>query len=455
VLPLPVHLPVSKPSILAQSLSAPARDGGLRERALPHPWQYAALAIVSLTAVAAFGTAPDTVLETVPTHMVQRELALPSIARSDEHEIYWREERVQRGDTIGSLLARSGVNDAEAMRYLRTNAAAKPLIQLKPGRPVHVATDEDGDLVALRFITNIGDRLTIERADDGFRAERSIPREEVRTTLRSGEIESSLFAAADAAAIPEAVIGALADVFAGDIDFYQDVRRGDRFTVVYEARFVDGERVGTGRILAAEFVNRGVAHRAFYWRDENGNGGYYTDTGRNARSSFLRSPVEFTRIASGFTQARFNPVLQEWRDHKGIDYAAPMGTPVHATADGVVTFAGIQNGYGSVVFLRHEGTYSTVYGHLAAFAPLLKAGDRVAQGDTIGFVGMSGWATGPHLHYEFRIADNQVDPMSVAVPTGSPVTPEKLSSFRTAIAPLIDSIALARSLPNAALAAAE
>jgi len=427
----------------------------MRERALPHPWQYAALAVMSLTAVAAFGTAPDTVLETVPTRLVQRELPLPSIARGDEHEIYWREERVQRGDTIGSLLARSGVNDATATQYLRTNPAAKPLYQLKPGRPVHVAVDEDGDLVALRFVTNTGDRLTVVRNADGFRAERSIPPEEVRTTLRSGEIESSLFAAADAAAIPEAVIGALADVFAGDIDFYQDVRRGDRFTVVYEARYVDGERVGTGRILAAEFVNRGVAHRAFYWRDDNGSGGYYADNGRNARSAFLRSPVEFTRIASGFTLARFHPVLQEWRDHKGVDYAAPMGTPVHATADGVVVFAGTQNGYGNVIYLRHEGTYSTVYGHLSGFAPTLKAGERVAQGDTIGFVGMSGWATGPHLHYEFRIADNQIDPMSIGLPTGSPITPENLPAFRMAIAPLVDSLTLARSLPNAALAASD
>jgi murein DD-endopeptidase MepM/ murein hydrolase activator NlpD len=427
----------------------------LRERALPHPWQYAALALLSVTAVAAFGTAPDTVLETVPTRIVQRALPLPAIARSDEPEVYWHEERVQRGDTIGSLLARSGVNDPAAMQYLRTDPAAKPLYQLKPGRPVHVATDEEGDLVALRFVMGSGERFTVEKGDDGYRAFKSVPVEELRTTLRSGEIQSSLFAAADAAGIPDAVIGALADVFAGDIDFYQDVRGGDRFTVVFESRYVEGEPVGVGRILAAEFVNRGAVHRAFYYQAQGEDGGYYTDEGRNARSAFLRSPVEFTRIASGFTLARFHPLLQEWREHKGIDYAAPIGTPVRATAEGVVTFAGVQNGYGNVIFIHHQGTYSTVYGHLSAFAPQLKAGAHVAQGETIGFVGMTGWATGPHLHYEFRIADNQVNPMSLALPTGSPIAPEGMDEFNAAIAPLSDTLALARSLPNAALAAAQ
>jgi len=251
------------------------------------------------------------------------------------------------------------------------------------------------------------------------------------------------------------VIVALADVFAGEIDFYHDVQRGDRFSIVYEARYVEGEPTGTGRILAAEFFNRGVAHRAFFWRDENGKGGYFSDIGQNSRSAFLRSPVEFSRVSSGFTMARFNPFLQQWREHKGIDYAAPMGTPVRATADGVVTFAGVQNGYGNVIFLQHEGKYSTVYGHLSRFADNLKSGARVSQGDTIGFVGMTGWATGPHLHYEFRVAGEPRDPMSAGLPTASPLTAERLPAFRAAIEPLAESLALARSLPSAALAASD
>ena len=410
---------------------------------------------MSLSAVAAFGTAPDTVLETVPTRIVERILPLPPIKEDADAVTYWREERIQRGDTIGSLLSRAGVNDGPAMQYLRADPDARPLYQLRPGRAVQVAVDEEGQLLALRFITNTGDRLVIERADGGFRAARSVPVEEIRTTLRSGEIDSSLFAAADAAGIPDRVIGALSDVFSGEIDFYHDVQRGDRFSVVYEMRYVDGEPAGAGRVLAAEFVNRGMPHRAFYWRDADGTGNYYTDIGRNARNAFLRSPMELTRITSGFTMARFHPVLQDWREHKGVDYAAPQGTPVRVTADGVVAYAGWQNGYGNVIFIRHQGAYSTVYGHMSRFADDIKVGSRVGQGDTIGFVGMTGWATGPHLHYEFRVGDQPVDPMSAAVPNASPLSAERLPEFRAAILPLVDSLALARSLPSRALASTE
>ena len=410
---------------------------------------------MSLSAVAAFGTAPDTVLETVPTRIVERILPLPPIKEDADAVTYWREERIQRGDTIGSLLSRAGVNDGPAMQYLRADPDARPLYQLRPGRAVQVAVDEEGQLVALRFITNAGDRLVIERTDGGFRAARSVPVEEIRTTLRSGEIDSSLFAAADAAGIPDRVIGALSDVFSGEIDFYHDVQRGDRFSVVYEMRYVDGEPAGAGRVLAAEFVNRGMPHRAFYWRDADGTGNYYTDIGRNARNAFLRSPMELTRITSGFTMARFHPVLQDWREHKGVDYAAPQGTPVRVTADGVVAYAGWQNGYGNVIFIRHQGAYSTVYGHMSRFADDIKVGSRVGQGDTIGFVGMTGWATGPHLHYEFRVGDQPVDPMSAAVPNASPLSAERLPEFRAAILPLVDSLALARSLPSTALASTE
>ena len=423
---------------------------------LPSPGQWLVMVILSLSGVAAFGLAPGTMLESVPTRVVERALPTPALPSDDaDSATYWREERVQRGDTIGSLLARAGVDDPAAMQYLRVHPDARPLYQLRSGRPVQVAVDEDGDLVALRFRTNAGDMLAIERRGEGFSAARTPATEEERTTLRSGEIRSSLFGAADAAGIPEAVTVALADVFGGDIDFYHYLRRGDRFTVVYDARFVDGEPVGTGRLLAAEFENRGTTLRAFYFRDAEGNDGYFTDTGRNARSAFLRSPMEFSRITSGFTLARFNPILQQWRAHQGIDYAAPTGTPVRATADGIVTFVGTQGGYGNVIFIRHQGTFSTVYGHLSRFATQLRTGDRVRQGDTIGYVGMTGWATGPHLHYEFRIADVARDQLTIGLPTAEPIGADRLAAYKAAILPLTDSLALARSLPGAALAATE
>ena len=244
-------------------------------------------------------------------------------------------------------------------------------------------------------------------------------------------------------------------MFAGDIDFHHDLRRGDRFTVLYEMRLVDGEPVGAGRILAAEFDNGGKTLSAFRWRDADGTDGYFTADGRNTRGAFLRSPMEFSRITSGFSLARMHPILNTWRAHKGVDYGAPMGTPVRATADGIVTFAGVQGGYGNVIFLRHHGSYSTVYGHLSRFASHVKNGARVTQGETIGFVGRTGWATGPHLHYEFRMADQPRDPLTVALPAAQPIAPEHRAAFRAAIAPHAASLALAQALPGAALAATE
>jgi murein DD-endopeptidase MepM/ murein hydrolase activator NlpD len=424
-----------------------------RRRALS-PGQWIAVAVLSLSAVAAFGLAPDTTLETVPTQTVVRALALPAFEEAvGITPAYWREERVQRGDTIGSLLSRAGVDDNIAMQFLRTHPEARPLYQLQLGRPVRVATAEDGGLIALRFRTGAGDMLSIERRADGFEASRIAAVEDVRTTLRTGEIRTSLFGAADAADVPDAITLALVEIFSGDIDFHHDLHRGDRFTVLYETRYVDGELVGTGRILAAEFENRGVTRRALLWRDPDGQETYFDENGKNIRTAFLRSPVEFSRITSGFTLARFHPILQQWRAHQGVDYAAPTGTAVRATADGIVSFAGVQNGYGNVIFVRHQGNFSTVYGHLSRVAPSVTEGTRVQQGETIGYVGMTGWATGPHLHYEFRVADKPRDPLTVAMPTAPAVSPERRNAFRAEVIPVINTLALAHTLPGAALAA--
>jgi len=449
-------LPPRESPILAHPSPAPTPSLPARVGRWLAPWQWAALAVLSFTGVAAFGLAPDTTLETIPTRTVLRALPVPAFdIENDTAGLYWREERVQRGDTIGALLSRAGMDDAEAMQFLRTDTTARPLYQLRPGRPVQVATGVNGELIALKLRTQAGAQLAIERRDGQFAATQTVAREEIRTTLRAGEIRSSLFAAADIAGIPDAITLALADVFAGDIDFYHDLRRGDRFTVLYETRFVDGEAIGPGRILAAEFVNRGNTLRAFLWQDTDGTDTWYSADGRSTRGTFLRAPMEFSRITSGFSLARFHPILQKWRAHKGVDYAAPTGTPIRATADGVVAFAGMQGGYGNVVFLRHHGAYSTVYGHMSRFAPHMRQGARVRQGETIGYVGMTGWATGPHLHYEFRVADEPRNPLNVALPAAQPITSERLAAFKDATRPAQDALALARSLPATALASTE
>ena len=391
--------------------------------------------------VAAFGTANDTPLVEPPRQRVVERLALPTVTAADEDgQTFLSEQRVRRGDTVMELLERLGVDDPAAIGFLKGNATAQSLFrQLGPGKNVTARTGADGELRTLVFPLN-GDKdraLVIERRGDGdagqFSAsEQTLPLE-TQTVMKSAEISYSLFGASDAAGIPDAVAMQLADIFGGDIDFHRDLRKGDRFAVIYESVNYLGRAVRSGRILAAEFVNNGKTYRAAWFADPAGgenSGGYYTADGQNIRKAFLRSPLEFSRITSGFSAARFHPILQKWRAHKGIDYGAPTGTRVKATGNGVVDHIGVERGYGKVVILRHQGRYTTLYGHLSGFGPGLHKGSRVSQGDVIGFVGATGLATGPHLHYEFRVAGAHQNPLAMALPSAPPLTRQQLALFR-------------------------
>lgn len=423
--------------------------------------QWLAIAVLGMSGVAAFGLAPGTTLDAVPVQAILRELPNPAVAALDAPEAvvpaerYWREERIRRGDTIGSVLARLAVDDPDATAFLRTDPAARPLYQLRPGKALRVETDAAGRLETLRFVAGNGALLSIERRDGAFTARSSAAPVEVRWEMASGEIASSLFAAADTSNLPDAVTLQLTDVFGADIDFYHDLRRGDRFAVVYEMRYLDGEPVGAGRIVAAEFAHRGNVSRAYLWRDASGVESYFTEDGAALRKAFLRAPMEFSRVASGFSGARFHPILQTWRAHNGVDYPAPIGTPVRTTASGKILFAGAQNGYGNVVHIQHRGVFSTLYAHLSLIAPELRPGTRVAQGDVIGYVGQTGWATGPHLHYEFRVDNEPRDPLTVALPNGEPLSPPNRSAFAASIEPAVAYLALARSFAGSPLASAE
>ncbi len=229
--------------------------------------------------------------------------------------------------------------------------------------------------------------------------------------MGSGTIRSSLFAATDDADIPDAVAVQIAEIFSGDIDFHRSLRKGDRFSVVYEVLEADGEPLRTGRVLSAEFVNNGKSYQAMWFQEPGSKGGYYTLDGNSLRRAYLTSPMEFSRVTSGF-KMRFHPILQKWRAHLGVDYAAPTGTSVRSVGDGVVAFAGVQNGFGNVVILRHANHHETVYAHLSRIG--VRAGQRVSQGDHIGAVGATGWATGPHLHFEFRVNGVHQNPLTVA-----------------------------------------
>jgi murein DD-endopeptidase MepM/ murein hydrolase activator NlpD len=305
-----------------------------------------------------------------------------------------------------------------------------------PGRTVRAKVSADGRLLALRHLAG-ANLLAVDRSGETLSVSSQPAQLESRTLMKTGEIRSSLFAAADAVNLSDAVAMQLADVFSTDIDFHRDLRKGDRFTVVYEVLHHQGQPVKSGRVLAAEFINQRKVHRAIYFQNADGEGGYYTADGKNIRKAFLRSPLEFSRITSGFTHSRFHPILKQWRAHKGIDYGAPTGTRVRATADGVIEFAGRhQGGYGNLVVLRHQSKYTTWYGHLSGFANGIRKGGRVAQGDVIGYVGATGLATGPHLHYEFRINDVHQNPLRVAMPEAPPITSENHAVFAATAAPL-------------------
>lgn len=383
-----------------------------------------------LGVVAAFGIAPDTVTDKLVVTKVVEEVALPVFdAQPTPDDAYWREERMQRGDTLATVLARLQVDDPAAVDALRSNREARALYHLRPGKTIRAQVTAEGELVSLAYLGG-SELYTLERTGEGFTVSRKPAQIETRTLMKSGEIRSSLFAAADAVDLPDAVAIQIADIFSTDIDFHRDLRKGDRFSVVYEALYHQGDLIKTGRVLAAEFVNQGRTYQAVYFENSAGQGGYYTLDGRNIRKAFLRSPLEFSRISSGFTAARFHPVLKTWRAHKGIDYAAPAGTRVKATADGVVEFVGWHSGgYGNLIVLRHQSKYTTWYGHLSGFAQGLRKGSRVSQGDVIGYVGATGLATGPHLHYEFRINGVHQDPLRVAMPPAPPISARDRVAF--------------------------
>lgn len=415
-------------------------------------WLAGLSALPLLGIVGAFGLSPQTVTEQVDLKTVVEPVSVQPLRIEEQvqSDVFWREERIQRGDTLGSLLARLQVDDPAALKALSFEPEARGLRQLVPGRIVKAVVGRNGQLQKLSYGPD-GTSLLVQPSDDGYRLVTETAQAEQRTVMKTGVIESSLFAATDAAGVPESVATQLADVFSGDIDFYRDLRRGDRFSVIYDVEYDDGAFVRPGRILGAEFVNQGRVFQAVYFQGESSRGGYYTPDGRNLRKAFLRSPLEFSRITSGFSAARLHPILNTWRAHKGIDYGAPVGTRIRATADGVVAFVGQKNGYGNVIVLRHANGITTLYGHLSAFIRDLRVGARVQQGDPIGYVGMSGLATGPHLHYEFHVNGVHVDPLQRAPEPSPGIARQQMQEFQSVAAVQLGKLNLLRTVDLAVL----
>jgi len=383
-----------------------------------------------LAVVTAFGIAPDTAPVDVAVSLVREPLDIPEMTPAMESAPrYVSQERVLRGDTVAALFDRLGVHDPKALDFLKVDATGRMIFrQLVPGRMLQAESSSEGELLALRYFVNASSMLEVMRTQEGLHARQRAISETPRLVYKTATIRSSLFAATDAAGIPDAVAMQIARVFATDIDFHSDLRKGDRFSVIYEMTYEAGELVAPGRILAAQFVNDGRVHHAVLFRDDEGSEGYYSLDGSNRAKAFLRSPVEFSRVSSGFG-ARFHPIFRNWRAHTGVDFAAPRGTRVLATADGHVVAAGARGGYGNAVEVRHGSGITTLYAHLSGFAGGIRAGARVQQGQPIGFVGATGYATGPHLHYEFKVAGIHQDPLRVALPKAEPVPGRLRSSF--------------------------
>ena len=405
------------------------------------PLQRAALiAVLALSgAVVAFATlAPSPDAEaTLLRRPVREMLPVDGAEVLPAPDRYVREDRLQRGDTLAALFTRLGVAGDD----LRALVRVPSLRFLRTGEVVRAETDAGGHLQRLSFLSARETEMRIERAGGDFRAREVAAPLRVEVRRGAGVVQSSLFGATDAAGVPDSVAIQLADIFAGDVDFHRELRRGDRFAVVYEQYTLGGRAVHAGRVLAAAFVNQGRMLRAVRYETAQGSAGYYAPDGSNLRKAFLRSPLEYTRISSGFGMRR-HPFLRSWRAHTGVDYAAPTGTRVRAAADGVVEVAGPKGGYGNAVILRHRGEVSTLYGHLSRLAAGLHRGERVSQGDIIGYVGSTGWATGPHLHYEFRVAGHARNPYAIAMPAGEPVPPGERDAFRARAAPLVAQLEL-------------
>ncbi|MGJ7489999.1 peptidoglycan DD-metalloendopeptidase family protein [Variovorax sp. ZT4R33] len=350
----------------------------------------------------------------------------------DTHDFtLFRTELTRASDTIEALLKRLGINDPAAAAFVRSNPEARGALFNRTGRTVTAEATRDNTLQRLsaRWIPD-GDgsfkRLVIARNAKGFTVRTEADQLAAASRLASGVVRSSLFAATDEARIPDAVASQLADIFAADVDF-RSLRKGDRFAVVYETFEADGQSLRSGRVLSAEFESNGKIYQALWFQEPGKKGGYYRPNGDSLVRAFLSSPVEFSRISSGFAM-RMHPIQNSWRQHNGIDFAAPTGTAVRAVGDGVVEFAGRQNGYGNVIIVKHRSNQETVYAHLSRID--VRTGQAVSQSQFIGAVGSTGWATGPHLHFEFRVNGEYTNPATIAQQdNGTPIAASARPAF--------------------------
>lgn len=345
--------------------------------------------------------------------------------------------KIASGDTLSGLFRKAGFNDGLMLSVIHGGGEATRLQRLYAGETIEfTVTTEENQLESVRLERSRLESLFIKRTADGFHGETILRVPEVRPAFASGEIEGSLYFAGKNAGLTDRTTMELAGIFGWDIDFVYDVRKGDSFEVVYEELYLDDEKIDTGKILAARFVNRGEEMVALYYTDSNGDNDYYTPDGKNMRKAFLRTPIN-ARVSSPFNLQRRHPILDVVRPHEGTDYAAPTGTPIKAAGDGRVSFAGWKGGYGRTVILQHGDNITTLYAHMSRLGNGIKNGSRVKQGETVGHVGATGMATGPHLHYEFRVNGAARNSRTVQMPDANPIPPQELARFQATTGQLL------------------
>ncbi len=437
-------MPLTKLRILTHRMTSAERRFSLRT--------LVALSSLPLFGVvAAFGLAPDTNTLDITPETITEAIALPTLASASPDATFERESVIQSGDTLSSALARLNIDALEIQGLMATDAVRQLSSSIRGGKRIQATTTQDGQLLAIQFERSDAPALTIRRQGDSYVAAESSVALETRVVMRSGRILSSLYGATDSAGIPDKIANQMAETFSTSLDFREDLRRGDTFSAIYTVNYRNGEPVSAGQLLAAEFVNAGKPYRAVLFRDASGREDYYTPEGESLKKGFLRSPLEFSRVTSSFTNSRKHPIYGFHRAHTGVDFGAPTGTRVKATGDATVAFAGRKGGYGNLLILRHANGYETYYAHLSAFASGIRPGRTISQGQVVAFVGTTGASTGPHLHYEVRIAGRPQNPMAIKLPGSPPLAVAQRTHFLQQTAGWSDKLGLLRGTNLAAL----
>ena len=398
-------------------------------------WLFVAFLLPLTILIATLSTAVDSEAGYLLVRTIINDIVLPSTnPQKNPDETFWQTGEVRARDTLNVIFNRMTIRDKAALKFFIYNPETSVLnTHLIPGRNIDAKIDTNGKLLYLAYELPDHQRLVAKLTPDGFKVNTQNPALIKREVFISLTIKSSLFGATDEADVPDRIALKIADIFSSEIDFNEDLRPDDTINVVYEGFYHNGDMMRVGDILAVEVVNRKKVHRAVHFGKASSKYAYYTPEGKSLHKSFLRSPLEFTRVSSSFSRGRYHPVLHRVRAHKGVDLAARKGTRIKASGGGVVKFKGRKGGYGNVIILQHRNQMQTLYGHLSRFTKDLRKGQTVEQGDIIGYVGMSGLATGPHLHYEFLLKGVHHDPMTVKLPKGIPLEEKYKREFKVAV----------------------